>query len=574
MRIISLSDPIYSKAVVKFIGNHHEFESRMTCSVPPEGTMNLIKSLLMIGLIWGSSLAGASFPPNDLHLQDNLHAKDANMTEVEFNNIIDLAVEHYASVIESHGATLKFNRLWTNSTVNASAQQSGSTWIVNMYGGLARRPEVTPDGFALVVCHELGHHLAGYPLYNRGFGNWASNEGQSDYFASQACARKIWGAQKLENSLFRSTVDPLAKEGCDAAWATEEDQNLCYRVAMAGHSLASLLGALRQSPAVSFSTPDQNQVAGTSDGHPQAQCRLDTYYQGALCDADFDTYLIPGRNHPEGQRSEGAEAVAAENSCTRAAFDPMGTRPRCWFKPLTAVRVSLTDILWSELTGNSDGVIQPGESFSITSSLANGTRTSFEVAEAKLETENDFIEVVNGESQYSSVEPGATKEQDEPFVIKVREDAVCGQYIDLDLSLILGGTVHKESTRKRLGRVVGSVPYTKTPLVAIPDNNAQGVKSVISVAEGEGAVAVRLKSKIVHTYIGDLTVTLTSPSGQEFTLHNKEGGSTDNLLLDREISLVGQQAIGDWTLKVVDSGRRDFGELESWSLEFSQATCE
>ena len=47
---------------------------------------------------------------------------------------------------------------WKNDTVNANAQQRGRNWIVNMYGGLARRPEIFFRRFAMVLCHELGHH--------------------------------------------------------------------------------------------------------------------------------------------------------------------------------------------------------------------------------------------------------------------------------------------------------------------------------------------------------------------------------------------------------------------------------
>ena len=70
-------------------------------------------------------------------------------------------------------------------TVNANASQRGRTWIVNMYGGLARRPEITPDGFAMVLCHELGHHMGGFPFVS----GWAANEGQSDLFATLSCGR-------------------------------------------------------------------------------------------------------------------------------------------------------------------------------------------------------------------------------------------------------------------------------------------------------------------------------------------------------------------------------------------------
>jgi Zn-dependent protease with chaperone function len=53
-----------------------------------------------------------------------------------------------------------------------------------MFGGLARDPLVTKDGFSAVICHEIGHHIAGAP--RKGF-SWASNEGQADYFATTKC---------------------------------------------------------------------------------------------------------------------------------------------------------------------------------------------------------------------------------------------------------------------------------------------------------------------------------------------------------------------------------------------------
>jgi len=62
-----------------------------------------------------------------------------------------------------------------------------------MFGGLARHETMTPDGFATVVCHELGHHLGGVPKKFSWFGNsWASNEGQADYFGIMKCLRKMF----------------------------------------------------------------------------------------------------------------------------------------------------------------------------------------------------------------------------------------------------------------------------------------------------------------------------------------------------------------------------------------------
>ncbi len=79
------------------------------------------------------------------------------LTEADFNAVIDRAERLYGPVIAQAGGTLQVKRLWTNETVNASAQQFGTSWVVNMFGGLARHAAITQEGFALVICHEIGH---------------------------------------------------------------------------------------------------------------------------------------------------------------------------------------------------------------------------------------------------------------------------------------------------------------------------------------------------------------------------------------------------------------------------------
>ena len=196
-----------------------------------------------------------------------------------------------------------------------------------MFGGLARRSEVTADGFALVICHELGHHLAGFPFVQ----SWASNEGQSDYFATQSCARLLWGDQLEKNALSRNEIPQYPKALCDEKWTDENEQNLCYRNMLAGHSLATLLGALgRQIP--NFDTPDSSIVDSTDHSHPKAQCRLDTYMAGALCSVAFNENLIPGKSSPT-RNSRDAEIESSENLCTRYHGHTNSTRPLCWFAP-------------------------------------------------------------------------------------------------------------------------------------------------------------------------------------------------------------------------------------------------
>lgn len=276
------------------------------------------------------SLSSASIlPPNDLHLEDQVDVV-ANIDEQLFNKIIDDIMKIYEPFADAQKITLEAKKLWTNNTVNASAEQPRKDlWRINMYGGLARRKEVTPDGFALVVCHELGHHFGGFVFKGS---RWASAEGQSDYYATQACGRIIWKNQLTENERFRASVDPEAKKQCDLAWKDKEDQDLCYRISMGGHSLAALLAALGRKPEPEFGSPDQNKVTVTNTRHPAAQCRLDTYFQGALCIENFDLKQIPGKNHPTGQESMDAEKEAIKYSCSATGAHSMGLRPTCWFK--------------------------------------------------------------------------------------------------------------------------------------------------------------------------------------------------------------------------------------------------
>lgn len=275
------------------------------------------------------------FPTNKLYLEDDLDA-ESNVSEEQFNTIIDNIIKHYKPIVKAHGYDLVAEKNWDDGTVNAYASQEGNVWKVAMFGGLARRPEVTPDGFALVVCHELGHHLAGYPFY--GDNDWASSEGQSDYFATQACAKIGWGQNFKKNIKFKQDVDSVAQEECDATFKKPEARALCYREAMAGQSLATLLAKLGGDTDPEFDTPDTSKVDQTSPYHPAAQCRLDTYFAGALCTKSFDSKIIPARNKKGGQDSVTAEKEAAKYSCMANQGFEVGFRPRCWFKPLATLR--------------------------------------------------------------------------------------------------------------------------------------------------------------------------------------------------------------------------------------------
>jgi hypothetical protein len=256
-------------------------------------------------------------PKNDLFL--SVDAKGINtITEAKFNAVIDQVESVYSPIVSEYGGKLEVVRKWTDGTVNAYAEQEGNIWKVSMFGGLARHKTITPDGFALVVCHELGHHIGGAPRYAGD--DWASNEGQSDYFATLKCLRRVWQSEDNAAVVAGMTVPTFLAESCAKNWSSVEDQNLCIRGGMAGDSVAKLFGALSwQSSPAKFDTPDSKQVTVTNHNHPATQCRLDTYFQGALCEKSF--------NEEIGQQEE------VSGSCHGSTGQSVGLRPRCWFKP-------------------------------------------------------------------------------------------------------------------------------------------------------------------------------------------------------------------------------------------------
>lgn len=256
-------------------------------------------------------------PKNNLFIP--VDAKGINtITETEFNAVIDQVEGLYAPIISEYGGKLEVVRKWTDGTVNAYAEQNGNIWKVSMFGGLARHKTITADGFALVVCHELGHHIGGAPRYAGD--DWASNEGQSDYFATTKCLRRVWQSEDNAAAVRGMDVPKALTDACASAWSEKTDREICVRGGMAGDSVAKLFAALSwQMKPAKFDTPDPKQVASTSDSHPATQCRLDTYFQGALCEKSF--------NEEIGQTDE------VTGSCHGSTGQKIGLRPRCWFKP-------------------------------------------------------------------------------------------------------------------------------------------------------------------------------------------------------------------------------------------------
>lgn len=115
-----------------------------------------------------------------------------------------------------------------------------------------------------------------------------------------------------------------------------------------------------------------------------------------------------------------------------------------------------------------------------------------------------------------------------------------------------------------------------SPNLVIPDNNATGVTSTITVS-GSGITEVEFVevtfSAADHTYSGDLRVALVSPAGTVSFLsepHNCVSGicTAYSGWVFGSANNLGEVANGNWTLTVKDLSAVDTGTFQSWSLKF------
>lgn len=283
---------------------------------------NLTAAVVLLSPLHAFSDVSSSFhsflPKNDARIPVGaltVQGTASGVTELEYNSVLDQVEKAYAPVVAAKKATLSIDRAWSNDEVNAYAWRSGSTWMVQMLGGIARHPLMNADGFAAVTCHEVGHHLGGAPRYPQGL----AADGQSDYFATLKCLRKVWENDDNSAIVAKMTVAPVVQSSCEKSFSDRASIAICIRSSYAGLSAASTLAKLSRLPAPTFETPDLSKVLYTNVRHPKAQCRLDTYFAGSIC--------------PTAWADELNDFDATAGNCAMEKGATVGYRPLCWYKP-------------------------------------------------------------------------------------------------------------------------------------------------------------------------------------------------------------------------------------------------
>jgi subtilisin family serine protease len=104
--------------------------------------------------------------------------------------------------------------------------------------------------------------------------------------------------------------------------------------------------------------------------------------------------------------------------------------------------------------------------------------------------------------------------------------------------------------------------------VAIPDAGSAVTSSItISGCRRSASSASTVYVNIVHTYRGDLVVTLVAPDGSTYGLKARSSNdSADNVNTTYTANLSSETADGTWQLKVQDVASGDTGNINTWTL--------
>jgi bacterial leucyl aminopeptidase len=130
-----------------------------------------------------------------------------------------------------------------------------------------------------------------------------------------------------------------------------------------------------------------------------------------------------------------------------------------------------------------------------------------------------------------------------------------------------GGATNTVSKTVTVGSS-GVQTYTNTTDYAINDNATVSSPIVVSGRSGSASATTPVAVNIVHTYKGDLKVDLVAPDGSVYILHNRTGGSADNIIQTYSVNLSTEALNGTWNLRVNDNAANDTGRIDSWSITF------
>ena len=184
-------------------------------------------------------------------------------------------VEYYQLVKTKTGKDLIINFDWQNKFFGAFAKDEGTKYSISLWGGMSRAEGMTEELAYFILCHELGHILGGNPKQTIPGSDWASSEGQSDFFAAKRCIPYLLKKIPMKKRHASKRTDEICKGDtqCETiASIGKEFINFAQRWSFQNYTEVKL-GEI----------PAEVPKSLLRNVYPSDQCRVETVIQGATC---------------------------------------------------------------------------------------------------------------------------------------------------------------------------------------------------------------------------------------------------------------------------------------------------
>ena len=117
------------------------------------------------------------------------------------------------------------------------------------------------------------------------------------------------------------------------------------------------------------------------------------------------------------------------------------------------------------------------------------------------------------------------------------------------------------------------VEYLNADAVDIPDGNPDGITSALQVQETELIRDLEVSLEIQHEFLGDLTLGLLPPWGEQILLQSRSLGRLSSLKTIYSLETtqglkmaLNRSARGEWRLRIIDAVPFSRGKLQRWQL--------
>ncbi len=198
------------------------------------------------------------------------------LSEIQYYKVLSNFFAQYVNLVQDKtGKPFEVKFDWHNNYFGAFAELRENKYSISLWGGMARAEGMTEEVAYTILCHELGHILGGDPKQTIKYSDWASIEGQSDFFATKRCMPHLLKSIKMKTS----SISSYAKEIC-------KGNKECETIASASYltNLFFIKWSYKKNIEVSFEKIFIPEAIDLNlNTYPTEQCRLETMLRGAEC---------------------------------------------------------------------------------------------------------------------------------------------------------------------------------------------------------------------------------------------------------------------------------------------------